>query len=63
MIDIHQQEDIIEALEQQLLEMRAQVELVSVDMWVSFSEVVKKMFPNAVIVIDHFHVIKAVDER
>ncbi len=32
-IDSHQQEDIIEALEQQPLEVREQVEEVSVDMW------------------------------
>lgn len=63
MIDSHSQEDIIEALEQQPLETRAQVEEVSVDMWGGFPKVVEKMFPNAVIVIDRFHVMKAVNEE
>ncbi|WP_416676847.1 ISL3 family transposase [Egbenema bharatensis] len=60
-IDSHQQEDIIEVLEQQPLEVREQVEEVSVDMWGGFPKVVKKVFPNAVVVIDRFHVIKAVN--
>lgn len=63
MIDSHQTEDIIKALEQQPLETRAQVEKVSVDMWGDFPKVVEKMFPNAVIVIDRFHVMKAVNEE
>jgi transposase len=62
-IDTHQQENIVEALEQQRLETRAQIEEVSVDMWGGFPEVVEKMFPNAVIVIDRFHVMKAVNEE
>ncbi|WP_416676604.1 ISL3 family transposase [Egbenema bharatensis] len=60
-IDSHQQEDIIEVLEQQPLEVREQVEEVSVDMWGGFPKVVKKVFPNAVVVIDRFHVIKVVN--
>ncbi|WP_416676821.1 transposase [Egbenema bharatensis] len=60
-IDSHQQEDIIEVLEQQPLEVREQVEEVSVDMWGGFPKVVKKVFPNAVVVIDSFHVIKVVN--
>jgi transposase len=43
------------------LEVREQVEEVSVDMWGGFPKVVKKVFPNAVVVIDRFHVIKAVN--
>jgi transposase len=62
-IDSHQQEDIIEALEQQPLAVRAQVEEVSVDMWGEFPKVVEKVFPNAVVVIDRFHVMKAVNEE
>jgi transposase len=62
-IDSHQQGDIIEALEQQPLEVRAQVEEVSVDMWGGFPKVIEKVFPNAVIVIDRFHVMKAVNEE
>lgn len=63
MIDSHQQEDIIETLEQQPLEVRQKVEEVSVDMWGGFPKVVERAFPNAVIVIDRFHVMKAVNEE
>lgn len=63
MIDSHQQSDIIEALKQQPLEVREKVEEVSVDMWGGFPKVVEKVFPNAVIVIDRFHVMKAVNEE
>jgi transposase len=54
---------MIEALEQQPLEVREQVEEVSVDMWGGFPKVVGKVFPNAVIVIDRFHVMKAVNQE
>lgn len=63
MIDSHQQEDIVEALEQQPLEVRVQVEEVSVDMWGGFPKVIEKVFPHAVVVIDRFHVMKAVNEE
>ncbi|UIE40631.1 transposase [Leptodesmis sichuanensis] len=62
-IDSHQQEDIIETLKQQPIEVRAKVEEVSVDMWGGFPKVVKKVFPNAVVVIDRFHVMKLVNEE
>jgi transposase len=62
-IDSHQQEDIIETLKQQPIEVRAKVEEVSVDMWGGFPKVVKEVFPNAVVVIDRFHVMKAVNEE
>lgn len=62
-IDNHQQEDIIEILKQQPIEVRAKVEEVSVDMWGGFPKVVKKVFPNAVVVIDRFHVMKLVNEE
>lgn len=61
MIDSHQQEELIVALEQQPLEVREQVEEVSVDMWGGFPKVIEKVFPNAVVVIDRFHVMKAVN--
>jgi transposase len=61
-IDSHRQEDIIKTLEQQPLAVREKVEEVSVDMWGGFPKVVEKVFPNAVVVIDRFHVMKAVNE-
>ena len=63
MIDSHHQEDIIETLKQQPLEVREKVEEVSVDMWGGFPKVVEQVFPNAVVVIDRFHVMKAVNEE
>ncbi|MBD2309815.1 ISL3 family transposase [Chroococcidiopsis sp. FACHB-1243] len=62
-IDSHRQEDIIETPIQQPLQVREQVEEVSVDMWGGFPKVVQAVFPNAVIVIDRFHVMKAVNEE
>lgn len=61
-IDSHQQEDIIEVLKQQPLQLREQVEEVSVDMWGGFPKVVQEVFPNAQIVFDRFHVMKPVNE-
>lgn len=62
-IDRHKQEDIIEVLKQQPLQIREQVEEVSVDMWGGFPKVVEEVFPNARIVFDRFHVIKPVNEE
>jgi transposase len=62
-IDSHKQEDIIKVLKQQALEVREQVEEVSVDMWGGFPKVVEEVFPNAVIVFDRFHVMKPVNEE
>lgn len=62
-IDSHQQEDIVEALMQQPLEVREAVEEVSVDMWGGFPAVIKEVFPNAEIVVDRFHVMKAVNKN
>jgi transposase len=45
------------------LEVREAVEEVSVDMWGGFPKVIEKVFPNAVIVTDRFHVMKAVNEE
>ena len=60
-IDSHKQDKIVEVLEQQPLEVRKQVKEVSVDMWGGFPKVIEKVFPNAVVVIDRFHVMKAVN--
>ena len=45
----------------QPIEVREQVEEVSVDMWGGFPNVITKVFPNAKIVIDRFHVMKVVN--
>ncbi|WP_448527221.1 transposase [Parathermosynechococcus lividus] len=50
-------------LKQQSFEVRAQVEEVSIDIWGGFPNVVEKVFPNAVVVIDRFHVMKAVNQE
>jgi transposase len=60
-IDSHQQADIIEVLKRQPIAVRAQVEEVSVDMWGGFAKVIQAVFPNAKIVFDRFHVMKAVN--
>ena len=62
-IDSHHQEDIIEVLKQQPIELREQVEEVSVDMWGGFPKVVQLVFPNAQLVFDRFHVMKPVNEE
>jgi len=62
-IDSHQKDEIIEALMEKPLEVREAVEEVSVDMWGGFPKVIEKVFPNAVIVTDRFHVMKAVNEE
>jgi transposase len=62
-IDSHKQEDIIEVLKQQPLQLREQVEEVSVDMWGGFPKVVQAVFPNARITFDRFHVMKPVNEE
>ena len=62
-IDSHKQVDIIEVLKQQPIEVRQQVEEVSVDMWGGFPKVVSEVFPNAQIVFDRFHVMKPVNQE
>lgn len=62
-IDSHQQDKIIEVLMEKPLEVREGVEQVSVDMWGGFPKVIEKVFPNAVIVTDRFHVMKAVNKE
>lgn len=61
-IDSHKQDKIIEVLMEQPLELRQAVKEVSVDMWGGFPKVAQKVFPNAVLVIDRFHVMKAVNQ-
>lgn len=60
-IDSHQQADIIEVLKRLPAEVREPVKEVSVDMWGGFSKVIQVVFPNAKIVFDRFHVMKAVN--
>lgn len=61
-IDSHQQGEIIEVLMEQPFEVRQAVAEVSVDMWGGFPKVVQAVFQNAVLVIDRFHVMKAVNQ-
>ena len=62
-IDSHQQLEIIEALEQQPIAVREQIVEVSVDMWGGFPKVVEKVFPNAKLTIDRFHVMQATNKE
>lgn len=62
-IDSHRSEEIIEVLQQQPIEVRAQVEEVSIDMWGGFPKVIAQVFPNAVLVYDRFHVMKLVNSE
>jgi transposase len=57
------QEDMTETLSQQPIEVRKQVEEVSVDMWGGYPKVIEVIFPNATIVYDRFHVIKKVNDE
>jgi transposase len=52
----------IEIFMEQPIEVRKQVEEVSVDMWGGFPKFIKKVFPNALVVIDRFHVMKLVNK-
>ncbi|NJL40018.1 MAG: transposase [Leptolyngbyaceae cyanobacterium SM1_4_3] len=61
-INSHQQAPVIERLMAQPIEVRQAVAEVSVDMWGGFPKVVESVFPNAVLVIDRFHVMKAVNQ-
>jgi transposase len=61
-IDSHRQQDIVEVLMKQPLEVREQVEQVSVDMWGEFPKVIELVWTNAQLGIDRFHVMKAVNK-
>ncbi len=62
-IDGHTQDKVMEALLEQPLYLREQVEEVSVDMWGGFPKVIAQVFPNARIVFDRFHVMKQVNDE
>jgi len=62
-IDGHTQAQTTEALKTQPSQLRDQVEEVSVDMWGGFPKVIAEVFPNARIVFDRFHVMKAVNDE
>ena len=62
MIDSHRQQELVKILIKQPFEVREQVEEVSVDMWGGFPKVIQQVFPNAQVVIDRFHVMKAVNQ-
>jgi transposase len=62
-IESQKQDKIVEVLERQPLEIRKRVKEVSVDMWGGFPKVIEEVFPNAVVVIDRFHVMKAVNSN
>jgi transposase len=61
-IDSHKSDKIIEVLKSQPQAMRENVKEVSVDMWGGFQKVIKEVFPNSLIVIDRFHVMKLVNK-
>jgi len=61
-INSHKSDEIIEALKSQPQTTRENVKEVSVDMWGGFQKVIKEVFPNALIVIDRFHVMKLVNK-
>lgn len=61
-IDSHKSDEIIEVLKAQPTQMRENVKEVSVDMWGGFQKVIKEVFPNALIIIDRFHVMNLVNK-
>ena len=61
-INSHKSDEIIAALKSQPQATRENVKEVSVDMWGGFQKVIKEVFPNALIVIDRFHVMKLVNK-
>ncbi|WP_254568446.1 transposase [Oscillatoria sp. HE19RPO] len=54
---------MIERLSKLPIKARKAVKEVSVDMWHDFPKVIKKIFPNAQIVTDRFHVMKLLIEE
>ncbi len=61
-IDSHKSEEIIEELNSYPLEIREGVQEVSVDICPVFHKVIPAVFPNAIIVVDRFHVMKLVNQ-
>ena len=62
-INSHKQDEIIETLAEIDLEVRQGVREVSIDMWGGYPLVVEKIFPNAQIVYDRFHVMQHVNRE
>ena len=62
-IPSHCQDDLLATLGQQPIQVREQVEEVSLDMWGGFPKVIKELFPNAVTVFDRFHVMQGVNRE
>ncbi len=52
-----------ETISQQPIEVREQVNEVSVDMWGGYPKVIEEMFPNATIIFDRFHVMQEVNSE
>jgi len=61
-IDSHKSEEIREELSCHPLEIRENVQEVSVDMCQVFHKVIPAVFPNAIIVVDRFHVMKLINK-
>jgi transposase len=61
-IDSHKSDEIIEVLQAQPMAVLENVKEVSVDLCGGFPKVIKEVFPNALIVIDRFHVMKLVNK-
>jgi len=61
-INSHKSDEIIEVLKSQPQAVRENVKEVSVDMWGGFQKVIREVFPNALIVIDRFHVMQLVNK-
>jgi transposase len=62
-INSHKSEEICAALEEIPEDIRLGVEEVSIDMWGGFAKVIKRIFTNAKIVYDHFHVIQGINRE
>jgi transposase len=63
-IDSHQQDDLIATLSALYpVAERMAVEEVSIDMWASYTTVVRTVFPQATIVYDRFHVMQHVNRE
>ena len=62
-INSHRSEDIYNVLAKIPEDIRAEVEEVSIDMWGGFAGVIGKIFTNAKIVYDHFHIIQNVNKE
>lgn len=61
-INSHKSDEIIEELKSYPLEIRENVKEVAVDMCQVFHKVIPEVFPNAIIVVDRFHVMKLVNQ-